>query len=73
MSTMDQKSAADVKSGAKARGRRLRSLRKMADLTRKDIQEKYHINAGTLAGLGRCAFWWLDRQGCESNYPRVAQ
>lgn len=65
MSTMDQKSAADVKSSAKARGRRLRSLRKMADLTRKDIQERYHINAGTLQGWEDARFGGLTAKGAN--------
>lgn len=65
MSVIDQKAVGDIKSSAKSRGKRLRSLRKMADLTRKDIQEKYHINAGTLQGWEDARFGGLTSKGAS--------
>lgn len=38
----------DVKSSAEARGRRLKSLRKMADFSRKALTIKYQISASTI-------------------------
>jgi transcriptional regulator with XRE-family HTH domain len=38
----------DVKSSAEARGKRLKSLRKMADLSRKALTIKYQISASTI-------------------------
>lgn len=65
MSVVDSKVVDSVKSSAKARGKRLRSLRKMADLTRKDIQELYKINAGTLQGWEDARFGGLTLKGAS--------
>lgn len=53
------------KSSAKARGRRLKSLRMMASLSRKCMETRYGVSAGTLQGWEDGRYGGLTRKGAE--------
>jgi len=55
----------DPRSNPEARGRRLRSLRKMTDLSRKEIAEKYQLSAGTLQGWEDGRYGGLTEKGAK--------
>lgn len=53
----------DPRCNPQARGRRLRSLRKMTDLSRKMMAEKYNLSAGTLQGWEDGRYGGLTEKG----------
>jgi len=55
----------DIKSSAEARGKRIKSLRMMADLSRKDVGDKYQISAGTLRGWEEARSGGLTENGAR--------
>lgn len=62
---------ADPKSSPQARGRRLRSLRKMTDLSRKLMAEKYQLSAGTLQGWEDGRYGGLTEKGARKILPAL--
>jgi HTH-type transcriptional regulator, cell division transcriptional repressor len=55
----------DAKSSPIARGKRLKSLRMMADLSRKCVEEKYRISAGTLQSWEDGRYGGLTEKGAK--------
>ncbi len=61
----------DPRSSSQARGRRLRSLRKMTDLSRKHMAEKYMLSAGTLQGWEDGRYGGLTEKGARKILPAL--
>ena len=65
MTTIDNTQIKNGQSHPEARGKRLKSLRMMTGLTRKAMQEKYDLSAGTLQGWEDGRYGGLTRKGAE--------